>query len=61
MAPDVQQAVADIWPKISSETLYELSDYKSYQSCFLSLFGFGLDGVDYDEDIEIEIDMPSSN
>ena len=61
MAPDVQQAVADIWPKISSETLYDLSDYKSYQSCFLSLFGFGLDGVDYDEDIEIEIDMPSSN
>jgi enoyl-[acyl-carrier protein] reductase/trans-2-enoyl-CoA reductase (NAD+) len=61
MAPEVQQAVADIWPKISSETLYELSDYKSYQRCFLSLFGFGLDGVDYDEDIEIEIDMPSSN
>lgn len=61
MAHDVQQAVADIWPKISSETLYDLSDYKSYQSCFLSLFGFGLDGVDYDEDIEIEIDMPSSN
>ena len=61
MAYDVQQAVADIWPKISSETLYDLSDYKSYQSCFLSLFGFGLDGVDYDEDIEIEIDMPSSN
>jgi enoyl-[acyl-carrier protein] reductase/trans-2-enoyl-CoA reductase (NAD+) len=61
MAPVVQQAVADIWPKISSETLYELSDYKSYQRCFLSLFGFGLDGVDYDEDIEIEIDMPSSN
>ena len=61
MAYDVQQAVADIWPKISSETLYDLSDYKSYQRCFLSLFGFGLDGVDYDEDIEIEIDMPSSN
>ncbi len=61
MAPDVQQAVADIWPRITSNTLYELSDYKSYQSCFLSLFGFGLDGVDYDEDIEIEIDMPSSN
>ena len=61
MAPEVQQAVADIWPKISSETLYELSDYKSYQRCFLSLFGFGLDGVDYDEDVEIEIDMPSSN
>ena len=61
MAPDVQQAVADIWPKISTETLYDLSDYESYQKGFLSLFGFGLHGVDYEEDIDIEIDMPSSS
>ena len=60
MEPDVQQAVADIWPKISTETLYDLSDYESYQKGFLALFGFGLDGVNYDEDIDIEIDMPSS-
>ena len=61
MAPDVQQAVADIWPRISTETLYDLSDYESYQKGFLSLFGFGLHGVDYEEDIDIEIDMPSSS
>lgn len=60
MAPDVQQAVADIWPGISSETLNEQSDYAGYQSNFLNLFGFGLPGVDYEEDVDVEIDLPSA-
>ena len=60
MAPDVQQAVADIWPGISSETLNEQSDYAGYQSNFLNLFGFGLSGVDYEEDVDVEIDLPSA-
>ncbi|MFT5837431.1 MAG: enoyl-[acyl-carrier protein] reductase/trans-2-enoyl-CoA reductase (NAD+), partial [Candidatus Azotimanducaceae bacterium] len=58
--PDVQQAVADIWPGISSETLYAESDYAGYQENFLSLFGFGLPGVDYEEDVDVEIDLPSN-
>jgi enoyl-[acyl-carrier protein] reductase/trans-2-enoyl-CoA reductase (NAD+) len=60
MEPDVQQAVADIWPGISSETLYAESDYAGYQENFLSLFGFGLPGVDYEEDVDVEIDLPSN-
>jgi enoyl-[acyl-carrier protein] reductase / trans-2-enoyl-CoA reductase (NAD+) len=59
MAPDVQAAVAKIWPKIDSKTLNELSDYQGYQKNFLALFGFGLPGVDYSEDVEIELDLPS--
>ena len=59
MAPDVQAAVGKIWPKIDSETLHELSDYEGYQKNFLALFGFGLPGVDYSEDVEIELDLPS--
>lgn len=60
MEPDVQQAVAAIWPEISSETLLEKSDYRGYQENFLALFGFGLDGVDYDEDVDVEIDLPGN-
>jgi len=60
MEPDVQQAVYDIWPGITSETLFEKSDYAGYQANFLNLFGFGLDGVDYEEDVEVEIDLPSA-
>lgn len=60
MEADVQQAVAAIWPEISSETLLEKSDYKGYQENFLTLFGFGLDGVDYGEDVDVELDLPSA-
>ena len=59
MESDVQQAVADIWPNISTETLNAQSDYAGYQKNFLNLFGFELPGVDYDEDVEVELDLPS--
>jgi enoyl-[acyl-carrier protein] reductase/trans-2-enoyl-CoA reductase (NAD+) len=60
MEPDVQQAVAEIWPGITSETLNVESDYASYQQNFLSLFGFGIPGVDYSEDVEVDVPLPSS-
>ena len=60
MESDVQQAVADIWPNISTETLCTQSDYAGYQKNFLNLFGFELPGVDYDEDVEVELDLPSA-
>ena len=60
MEPDVQQAVADIWPGITSETLCAQSDYAGYQKNFLNLFGFELPGVDYEEDVEVELDLPSA-
>ena len=59
MESDVQQAVANIWPNISTETLCTQSDYAGYQKNFLNLFGFQLPGVDYDEDVEVELDLPS--
>ncbi len=60
MEPDVQQAVADVWPGINSETLNAESDFVGYQSNFLNLFGFAIQGVDYDEDVEVDIDLPSA-
>lgn len=60
MAPDVQHAVADIWPGISTETLNDRSDYAGYQKNFLKLFGFGLPEVDYEADVDVEIDLPSA-
>ncbi|MDR0742040.1 MAG: trans-2-enoyl-CoA reductase family protein [Puniceicoccales bacterium] len=50
---DVQDAVAKIWPKISTENLKELSDIDGYKQEFLKLFGFELASIDYDEDVEI--------
>jgi enoyl-[acyl-carrier protein] reductase/trans-2-enoyl-CoA reductase (NAD+) len=55
MANDVQQKVNEIWPRISSENIYQLSDFKGYQEEFLKLFGFAFDNVDYEQDVEHNI------
>ena len=55
MQPDVQAAVADAWSKISNENLSELTDFKGYKEEFLKLFGFEMDGVDYDADVDPEV------
>jgi len=55
MQPDVQAAVADAWSNISNENLSELTDFKGYKEEFLKLFGFEMDGVDYDADVNPEV------
>ncbi|MDR2778859.1 MAG: trans-2-enoyl-CoA reductase family protein [Puniceicoccales bacterium] len=50
---DIQDAVAKVWPKISTENLKELSDIDGYKQEFLKLFGFGLSSVDYSKDVEV--------
>lgn len=52
MAADVQAAVDDLWPRITTANLNELTDFAGYQREFLRLFGFGVDGVDYDTDVD---------
>ncbi len=52
MREDVQRAAKEYWHQVNSENLDEMSDYAGYQSEFLRLFGFGLDGVDYDADVD---------
>jgi len=47
----VQQRVTDIWNTVDSDSIDELTDYVSYHQEFLKLFGFGIEGVDYDADI----------
>ncbi len=48
----VQDAVKVIWPTVSSENLFESTDYASYKSEFLKLFGFGVAGIDYAAEVD---------
>jgi enoyl-[acyl-carrier protein] reductase/trans-2-enoyl-CoA reductase (NAD+) len=57
MKPDVQAAVAKIWPGVTTENLAALTDIAGYRSEFLKLFGFGLAGINYDAEIEPHIPM----
>ena len=60
MREDVQAAVAEVWPQVTTERLRELTDYEGYQAEFLRLFGFGLEGVDYTADVEVERPLGSA-
>lgn len=53
MRPDVQQEVTDIWKNINQDNFKEVTDIDGYWKDFYTMFGFGIDGVDYDADIEI--------
>jgi enoyl-[acyl-carrier protein] reductase/trans-2-enoyl-CoA reductase (NAD+) len=53
MREDVQSEVARIWDAITTETLYELSDYAGYKRDFEQLFGFSVPGIDYDAPTEV--------
>lgn len=53
MQQDIQEEVAEIWDKISQENLAECTDLDGYWKDFYALFGFGIDGVDYDADVEV--------
>lgn len=59
MEPDVQQAVAELWPAVSTENLEAVSDIAGYRKEFLKLFGFGLPGVDYAADVDPDVPVPS--
>ena len=49
--PAIQAAVADLWEQINTQTLRSLSDFDGYKREFLQLFGFEVEGVDYDAEV----------
>ncbi|MDG1494173.1 MAG: trans-2-enoyl-CoA reductase family protein [Luminiphilus sp.] len=53
--PEVQAEVAEIWEQINTDNLKTLSDFDGYRQEFLQLFGFEVDGVDYDADVNPEV------
>jgi enoyl-[acyl-carrier protein] reductase/trans-2-enoyl-CoA reductase (NAD+) len=57
MGEAIQSAVGDIWPKIETDTVDEMTDFVGYQQEFLRLFGFGVDGVDYEAEVEPEVEF----
>jgi len=56
LSPELQAKVESIWPKVTEENLFELTDYKGYNDEFLKLFGFGSKDVNYDDEIDPVVD-----
>ena len=57
LAPDVQAEVAALWERVTTENLDELSDYAGYRRYFRRLFGFEVDGIDYDAPTELHREL----
>lgn len=57
LRPEIQTAVAEAWSKISTENLAELTDFVGYKHEFLKLFGFDIEGVDYDADVGPDVQI----
>jgi enoyl-[acyl-carrier protein] reductase/trans-2-enoyl-CoA reductase (NAD+) len=55
LRPEIQDAVAQLWEQVTTENVSEISDFAGYKSEFLRLFGFGIDGVDYEADVEPQV------
>ncbi len=55
LAPEVQERVKQLWDQVSNDNLYELTDFAGYKAEFLRLFGFGIEGVDYEADVDPDV------
>ena len=61
MRPDIQSEVQGLWEAVSNDNVALCSDLEGYHKDFLKLFGFGLEGVDYEADVEIDVPFPDYN
>ena len=52
LAEVVQTEVKRRWPLVNTDNLPELGDLAGFREDFLKIFGFGIQGVDYDAEVD---------
>jgi enoyl-[acyl-carrier protein] reductase / trans-2-enoyl-CoA reductase (NAD+) len=57
MREDVQKEVEKLWREVSTGNVTMIGDVEGYKAEFMKLFGFGLEGVDYNADVEIDLSL----
>ena len=55
LQPEITNVVAERWEQIDTDNFHELSDYAGFRHRFRNLFGFEVEGIDYDEAVETEL------
>ena len=61
MRDDVQAEVSKLWEIAATENLSEIGDLKGDSDDFYNLFGFKVEGVDYDKDVNEMLEIPSEH
>ena len=59
MDPAIQETVKERFINITEKKVKEFCDIDGYQKDFLNLFGFGIEEIDYDKDIDQIVRIPS--
>lgn len=59
MQPDIQEKVKEIWAKVTTDNLLQLTDIEGYRRDFNQLFGFDVEGVDYEKDVDPNVRIES--
>jgi enoyl-[acyl-carrier protein] reductase/trans-2-enoyl-CoA reductase (NAD+) len=59
MHESVQSEIGTTWQKIHSDNMNEFADLQGYREEFHKLFGFGMNGIDYEKDVKVDIGIPS--
>jgi len=57
MDPATQNEVAALWPQVTTENLFALTDYASFKQEFRALFGFEVPGIDYAQPVETDVPL----
>ncbi|MBF8149617.1 trans-2-enoyl-CoA reductase family protein [Winogradskyella sp. F6397] len=58
MRDDIQAKVLELWKDATTETLPNIGDLEGYKTDFFNLFGFNVEGVDYDKDVNEMVAIP---
>jgi enoyl-[acyl-carrier protein] reductase/trans-2-enoyl-CoA reductase (NAD+) len=59
MRDAIQAQVKALWQTATTDSIDDTTDFAGYQANFLQLFGFGLDGVDYNAPSVVDLPIPS--
>jgi enoyl-[acyl-carrier protein] reductase / trans-2-enoyl-CoA reductase (NAD+) len=58
MRTDVQAEIARLWPQVTTENLRAVADFAGFQRQFRNLFGFDVEGIDYERPVETDTELP---
>lgn len=59
LRPEIQSAVLEIWDRVDTDTLMDYADIDGYWEDFYHMFGFHMDSVDYSNECDPDVSIPS--
>ncbi len=59
MRADVQKEIAELWDKVTTENVQEITNINVFREDFFKLFGFGYEGIDYEKETSTDAEILS--